>query len=54
MVNAGTTCEDIDPVRFIANRSTGKMGYMIAEEAACRGAEVILVSGKSDLTPPLG
>lgn len=54
MVNAGTTCEDIDPVRFIANRSTGKMGYMIAEEAVCRGAEVILVSGKSDLTPPLG
>lgn len=54
MVNAGTTCEDIDPVRFIANRSTGKMGYMIAEEAACRGAEVILVSGKSDLPPPLG
>ncbi|NLO22662.1 MAG: bifunctional phosphopantothenoylcysteine decarboxylase/phosphopantothenate--cysteine ligase CoaBC [Syntrophomonadaceae bacterium] len=54
MVNAGTTCEDIDPVRFIANRSTGKMGYMIAEEAVCRGAQVILVSGKSDLTPPLG
>ncbi len=54
MVNAGTTCEDIDPVRFIANRSTGKMGYMIAEEAVCRGAEVILVSGKSNLAPPPG
>ncbi|MEN6349016.1 MAG: bifunctional phosphopantothenoylcysteine decarboxylase/phosphopantothenate--cysteine ligase CoaBC [Syntrophomonas sp.] len=52
MVNAGTTREDIDPVRFIANRGTGKMGYCIAEEAACRGADVILVTGKSDLQPP--
>ncbi len=54
MVNAGTTCEDIDPIRFIANRSTGKMGYVIAEEAVSRGAEVILVSGRSSLTPPDG
>jgi phosphopantothenoylcysteine decarboxylase/phosphopantothenate--cysteine ligase len=54
MVNAGTTCEDIDPVRFIANRSTGKMGYCLAEEAACRGADVILVSGKSSLQAPAG
>ncbi len=54
MVNAGTTCEDIDPVRFIANRSTGKMGYVIAEEAVSRGADVILVSGRSSLTPPAG
>ncbi len=54
MVNAGTTCEDIDPVRFIANRSTGKMGFVIAEEALHRGAEVILVSGNSSLTPPDG
>ncbi|KUG03788.1 phosphopantothenoylcysteine decarboxylase / phosphopantothenoylcysteine synthetase [hydrocarbon metagenome] len=54
MVNAGTTCEDIDPVRFIANRSTGKMGFDIAEEAASRGADVILVSGRSSLTPPSG
>lgn len=52
MVNAGTTCEDIDPVRFIANRGTGKMGFAIAEAAASRGAEVILVSGKSPLQVP--
>ncbi|MGE5391665.1 MAG: bifunctional phosphopantothenoylcysteine decarboxylase/phosphopantothenate--cysteine ligase CoaBC [Deltaproteobacteria bacterium] len=54
MVNAGTTYEDIDPVRFIANRGTGKMGYCIAQEALDRGAEVILVSGKSHLMPPSG
>jgi len=54
MVNAGTTYEDIDPVRFIANRGTGKMGYCIAQEALNRGAEVILVSGKSHLVPPVG
>lgn len=54
LINAGTTCEDIDPIRFICNRSTGKMGYAIAREAAARGAEVILVSGKSSLNPPLG
>lgn len=52
MVNAGTTCEDIDPVRFIANRGTGKMGYAIAREAVKRGADVILVSGKSNLSVP--
>lgn len=54
MVNAGSTCEDIDPVRFITNRSTGKMGYALAREAAARGAEVILVSGPSQLTAPAG
>ncbi|MDD2585547.1 MAG: bifunctional phosphopantothenoylcysteine decarboxylase/phosphopantothenate--cysteine ligase CoaBC [Syntrophomonadaceae bacterium] len=54
MVNAGTTCEDIDPVRFIANRATGKMGYRIAEEAVSRGADVILVSGNSTIEPPSG
>lgn len=54
LVNAGTTCEDIDPVRFICNRSTGKMGYAIAREAVFRGAEVTLVSGRSFLDPPLG
>jgi phosphopantothenoylcysteine decarboxylase/phosphopantothenate--cysteine ligase len=54
MVNAGTTCENIDPVRFIANRGTGKMGYAIAREALLRGAEVILVSGNSPLDPPPG
>jgi phosphopantothenoylcysteine decarboxylase/phosphopantothenate--cysteine ligase len=52
MVNAGSTCEDIDPVRFITNRSTGKMGYALAREAASRGAEVILVSGPSRLPAP--
>lgn len=52
MVNAGSTCEDIDPVRFITNRSTGKMGYALAREAAARGAEVILVSGPSQLSAP--
>ncbi|MDD3897703.1 MAG: bifunctional phosphopantothenoylcysteine decarboxylase/phosphopantothenate--cysteine ligase CoaBC [Syntrophomonadaceae bacterium] len=52
MVNAGTTCEDIDPIRFIANRSTGKMGFAIAQDAAARGADVILVCGKSPLEPP--
>jgi len=54
MVNAGTTCEDIDPVRFISNRGTGKMGYCIAQEAVSRGAEVILVSGRTHLEPPTG
>ena len=49
MVNAGTTCEDIDPVRFIANRGTGKMGFAIAEAARNRGAEVVLIAGKSSL-----
>jgi len=54
LINAGSTCEDIDPVRFITNRSTGKMGYALAEEAVNRGAEVVLVSGRSALTPPAG
>lgn len=52
MVNAGTTCEDIDPVRFICNRGTGKMGYCIAQEAIDRGADVILITGRSHLEPP--
>ncbi|NMC26536.1 MAG: bifunctional phosphopantothenoylcysteine decarboxylase/phosphopantothenate--cysteine ligase CoaBC [Syntrophomonadaceae bacterium] len=54
MVNAGSTREDIDPVRFITNRSTGKMGYALAREALSRGAEVILVSGPSQLAVPVG
>lgn len=54
MVNAGSTCENIDPVRFITNRGTGKMGFAIAEEAHHRGADVILISGKSSLQPPQG
>lgn len=54
LVNAGSTCEDIDPVRFITNRGTGKMGYCIAEEARNRGAEVVLISGATPLEPPAG
>ncbi len=45
LITAGPTCEDIDPVRYITNHSSGKMGYAIAREAANRGAEVTLVSG---------
>lgn len=52
LVNAGSTCEDIDPVRFIGNRGTGRMGYAIAREACKRGADVILVSGKTNLETP--
>ncbi len=51
MVTAGPTYEPIDPVRFIGNYSSGKMGYALAEELAGRGAEVILVSGPTDLIP---
>lgn len=52
LVTAGPTREFLDPVRFITNRSTGKMGYELAEEALRRGAEVILVSGPTHLFPP--
>jgi phosphopantothenoylcysteine decarboxylase/phosphopantothenate--cysteine ligase len=52
LVTAGPTREPIDPVRFLANRSSGKMGYALAEEAANRGARVILVSGPTALPPP--
>lgn len=54
LVNAGPTHEAIDPVRFIANASTGKMGYAIAAEAAARGAVVTLVSGPTALPTPAG
>jgi phosphopantothenoylcysteine decarboxylase/phosphopantothenate--cysteine ligase len=50
LINAGPTREAIDPVRYISNHSTGKMGYAIAEEAAKRGANVILVSGPVNLS----
>lgn len=53
LVTAGPTREPIDPVRFLSNRSSGKMGYALAEAAAWRGARVILVSGPVDLAPPL-
>ena len=54
LVTAGGTIEPLDPVRYIGNRSTGRMGYAIAAEAARRGAEVVLVSGPSALMPPSG
>jgi phosphopantothenoylcysteine decarboxylase / phosphopantothenate---cysteine ligase len=52
LVTAGPTREYIDPVRFISNPSTGKMGYAIADAARKRGAKVTLISGPSDLAPP--
>lgn len=54
LVSAGPTQEAIDPVRYLSNRSSGKMGYAIAEAARDRGAEVILVTGPTALTPPAG
>ncbi|MED0983511.1 bifunctional phosphopantothenoylcysteine decarboxylase/phosphopantothenate--cysteine ligase CoaBC [Bacillus paramycoides] len=53
LITAGPTREKIDPVRFMTNFSSGKMGYAIAEVAANLGAEVILISGPTSLTPPL-
>lgn len=52
MVTAGPTCEAIDPVRYITNHSTGKMGYSIARMCMLRGARVTLISGKTALIPP--
>ena len=52
LVTAGPTEEPIDPVRFVSNRSSGKMGYAIAEAAAARGARVILISGPVNLSEP--
>ena len=52
IVTAGATIEPIDPVRYITNHSTGKMGYAIAEELARRGAEVKLISGRTNLAVP--
>jgi phosphopantothenoylcysteine decarboxylase/phosphopantothenate--cysteine ligase len=54
LITAGPTCEDLDPVRYITNRSSGKMGYAVAEAAALRGAKVILVSGPTNLEVPAG
>ena len=54
IVTAGATIEPIDPVRYITNHSTGKMGYAIAEELARRGAEVKLISGRTNLAVPQG
>ena len=54
LVTAGPTISPIDPVRYITNKSTGKMGYAIAEEARDRGAEVTLISGPCNLNKPFG
>lgn len=52
LVTAGPTQESIDPVRYISNHSTGKMGFAVARQAMLRGAEVILVKGPTDIEPP--
>lgn len=54
LVTAGPTLEALDPVRFISNRSTGKMGYALAAAARARGADVVLISGPTNLKPPFG
>jgi phosphopantothenoylcysteine decarboxylase/phosphopantothenate--cysteine ligase len=54
LITAGPTIAPIDPVRYITNRSTGKMGYALAEEARDRGADVTLVSGPTNISPPYG
>ncbi|RMG48324.1 MAG: bifunctional phosphopantothenoylcysteine decarboxylase/phosphopantothenate--cysteine ligase CoaBC [Acidobacteria bacterium] len=54
VVTAGPTWEPIDPVRYVGNRSSGKMGYAIAAAARARGAEVVLISGPCALAPPWG
>ncbi len=52
VVTAGPTMEPIDPVRYITNHSSGKMGYSIAKEANNRGADVVLITGPTNLEPP--
>jgi len=52
LITAGPTQEPLDPVRYISNRSSGKMGYALAEAAAVRGAKVVLISGPVNLPPP--
>ncbi len=54
LVTAGPTREPIDPVRFISNRSSGRMGYELAKEGRRRGAEVVLITGPTHLKPPYG
>jgi len=54
LISAGPTQEAIDPIRFISNRSSGKMGYAIAAAARARGAEVVLVTGPTAISPPQG
>ncbi len=54
LVTAGPTVEDLDPVRFVSNRSTGRMGFRVAEAARDRGARVVLVAGPTEVEPPAG
>lgn len=54
LITAGPTCEDIDPVRYLTNRSSGKMGYALAQTAVRRGHKVVLVSGPCALKAPAG
>jgi phosphopantothenoylcysteine decarboxylase/phosphopantothenate--cysteine ligase len=54
LITAGPTRESLDPVRYLSNRSSGKMGYELAGEALRRGAKVILISGPTSLFPPVG
>ncbi len=54
VITAGPTIEPIDPVRYITNHSSGKMGYDLGKEARSRGADVVLISGPSSLEPPKG
>ncbi len=54
LVTAGPTVEDLDPVRFLSNRSTGRMGFALAEAARDRGARVVLVAGPTSVDPPAG
>jgi phosphopantothenoylcysteine decarboxylase/phosphopantothenate--cysteine ligase len=54
LITAGPTCEDLDPVRYLTNRSSGKMGYAVAEAAARRAAKTILISGPTSLEAPNG
>lgn len=54
LITAGPTYEDLDPVRYLGNRSSGRMGFAIASEAMARGARVVLVAGPTSLEPPVG
>lgn len=54
LITAGRTEEAVDPVRYLSNRSSGQMGYALAKSAVKLGAEVILVSGPTNLSKPLG
>ncbi|MFP6571857.1 MAG: bifunctional phosphopantothenoylcysteine decarboxylase/phosphopantothenate--cysteine ligase CoaBC, partial [Vicinamibacterales bacterium] len=54
LVTAGPTYEDVDPVRYVGNRSSGRMGFAVAAEAIARGARVLLVTGPTVLEPPVG